>query len=166
MAWTAPRTWVTGEVVTAALLNTHVRDNQIDLDRRTAPVGAVVATSQTTTATSYSDLGTVGPAVAVTIGSTGKALVSLHSAIANATASLASYFGFAISGAMTLAASDATAIGFTAPVANGGIRCGTIILVTGLTAGSTTFTAKYRMDPGVGPATFVDRRLSVTPLGS
>lgn len=27
MAWTAPRTWTTGEVVTAAILNTHVRDN-------------------------------------------------------------------------------------------------------------------------------------------
>ncbi len=27
MAWTAPRTWVTGEQVTAALMNTHVKDN-------------------------------------------------------------------------------------------------------------------------------------------
>lgn len=27
MAWTSPRTWVTGETVTAALLNTHLRDN-------------------------------------------------------------------------------------------------------------------------------------------
>ena len=27
MAWTAPRTWVTAETVTAALLNAHVRDN-------------------------------------------------------------------------------------------------------------------------------------------
>lgn len=27
MAWTTPRTWVAGEVVTAALLNVHVRDN-------------------------------------------------------------------------------------------------------------------------------------------
>lgn len=27
MTWTAPRTWVAGETVTAALLNTHVRDN-------------------------------------------------------------------------------------------------------------------------------------------
>ncbi len=27
MAWTTPRTWVVGEVVTAALMNTHVRDN-------------------------------------------------------------------------------------------------------------------------------------------
>ena len=27
MAWSSPRTWVTGEIVTAALMNTHVRDN-------------------------------------------------------------------------------------------------------------------------------------------
>lgn len=27
MAWTAPRTWVVGEVLTASLLNTHLRDN-------------------------------------------------------------------------------------------------------------------------------------------
>ena len=27
MAWTTPRTWVTGETVTAALMNAHVRDN-------------------------------------------------------------------------------------------------------------------------------------------
>lgn len=27
MAWTAPRTWVAGEVPTAATFNTHVRDN-------------------------------------------------------------------------------------------------------------------------------------------
>jgi hypothetical protein len=31
MAWTAPRTWVAGEVVTAALLNTHLRDNLLSL---------------------------------------------------------------------------------------------------------------------------------------
>ena len=31
MAWTAPRTWVTGEVVTAANMNTHVRDNMLSL---------------------------------------------------------------------------------------------------------------------------------------
>ena len=28
MAWTAPRTWVTGEMTTAALLNLYMRDNQ------------------------------------------------------------------------------------------------------------------------------------------
>lgn len=28
MAWTTPKTWSTSEVVTAAMLNTHIRDNQ------------------------------------------------------------------------------------------------------------------------------------------
>lgn len=32
MAWTAPRTWVDDEIVTAALLNTQVRDNELFLD--------------------------------------------------------------------------------------------------------------------------------------
>ena len=27
MAWTSPRTWIAGEVLSAALLNTHLRDN-------------------------------------------------------------------------------------------------------------------------------------------
>jgi len=36
MPWTTPRTWTTGEVVTASQLNTHVRDNLDDL--RTAKV--------------------------------------------------------------------------------------------------------------------------------
>ena len=31
MAWTSPRTWVVGEVVTAALMNTHVRDDLLAL---------------------------------------------------------------------------------------------------------------------------------------
>ena len=30
-AWTAPRTWVTGETVTASQLNTHLRDNLLAL---------------------------------------------------------------------------------------------------------------------------------------
>ena len=34
MAWTAPRTWVAGELVTAALLNTHLRDNLLVLRER------------------------------------------------------------------------------------------------------------------------------------
>lgn len=31
MAWTIPRTWASGEVVTAANLNTHVRDNLLTI---------------------------------------------------------------------------------------------------------------------------------------
>jgi hypothetical protein len=31
-AWTAPRTWVTSEVVTATMMNTHVRDNLLAIN--------------------------------------------------------------------------------------------------------------------------------------
>lgn len=31
MGWTTPRTWAVGEVVTASMLNTHVRDNELYL---------------------------------------------------------------------------------------------------------------------------------------
>ena len=37
MSWTTPRTWVTSETVTAALMNTHVRDN---LNETCAPTAA------------------------------------------------------------------------------------------------------------------------------
>lgn len=33
MAWTAPRTYVTGEIVTASILNTDVRDNLLAVDQ-------------------------------------------------------------------------------------------------------------------------------------
>ncbi len=39
MSWTAPRTWVTAETVTAAIMNTHVRDNLLE----TVPAKAVAA---------------------------------------------------------------------------------------------------------------------------
>tara|TARA_Y100000310_G_scaffold298911_1_gene333299 strand:- start:3175 stop:3726 length:552 start_codon:yes stop_codon:yes gene_type:complete len=59
MAWTAPRTWVTAELVTAALLNTHLRDNLLqtigavlttrgDLATRSASASARVALGTTT----------------------------------------------------------------------------------------------------------------------
>ncbi len=31
MAWTAPRTWVAGENVTAAIMNAHVRDQFLEV---------------------------------------------------------------------------------------------------------------------------------------
>lgn len=42
MAWTTPRNWVVGEVVTSTLLNTHVRDN---LNAVRMTVGTAVPTS-------------------------------------------------------------------------------------------------------------------------
>ena len=38
MAWTAPRTFVTAEIETAAIFNTHLRDNLLALSDRIIPV--------------------------------------------------------------------------------------------------------------------------------
>jgi hypothetical protein len=47
MAWTAPRTWVDGEVPTAALMNLHVRDNELVLKTPLGSDGRIVALDST-----------------------------------------------------------------------------------------------------------------------
>jgi hypothetical protein len=53
VAWTTPRTWVAGELITAAMMNTHVRDNFVALDSPPAArvyhsSGQVITTSTET----------------------------------------------------------------------------------------------------------------------
>lgn len=50
MAWTAPRTWIDGEVPTAALLNTHLRDNLAILKTIRDASGKLSALDSTTLA--------------------------------------------------------------------------------------------------------------------
>lgn len=54
--WTANRTWTTGELVTAAVLNTYVRDNLDWLKTPTASNVAPFATTFTTTSTTFTDV--------------------------------------------------------------------------------------------------------------
>lgn len=172
-------TWTTGEVVTASHMNTHVRDNFLEtapakatsasgiivttgansIIQRT-PDAALVTTAQTTSSTSYTDLSTSGPAVTVTTGTI--ALVAWASAIQNDTAGGASYMSVAISGATSLSAADSFALLFESEGANQIARIGMFQTFTGLTAGSNTFTAKYRVTAGT--ATYTFRRMSVIPL--
>ena len=42
MAWTSPRTWVSSELVTASMLNTHLRDNLLALDAALSVITAPV----------------------------------------------------------------------------------------------------------------------------
>lgn len=180
MAWTAPRTWVTSEVVSAAIMNTHVRDNLLE----TAPAKATAASqlfvataagaiasrsfsqdfenvAETTASTSYGSLATVGPQIALTTGS--NALIFMSARMSNDTAGAECYMDFAISGASSRSALDHTGICITSNAANDIYRVGTTHLVTsGLTAGSNTFTAQYRVSAGTG--TFDERRMIVLPL--
>ncbi len=43
MAWTAPRTWVTGETVTAALMNAHIKDNLLETSAATVTTAGDMA---------------------------------------------------------------------------------------------------------------------------
>lgn len=112
-----------------------------------------------TTSTTYTDLFAADPEVTVTIGSSGRALVilSVH-AYCDAAGSYA-LASFAVSGATARAAAD----GKAATVQGTAEQSPTLVTVeTGLTAGSTTFTTKYRATAGT--VTFNSRRLTVIPL--
>jgi hypothetical protein len=122
-----------------------------------------VATSQGTASTTYTDLATAGPAVTVTIPASGKALVIVTSSETNGGSSGGAFMGFAVSGATTVASSDTQAFSFV----NGGNQAQTVqgsgtFYLSGLTAGSNTFTAKFRAT--VGTATFANRSITVIPL--
>lgn len=122
---------------------------------------AQVDTGETTTSTSFADLATAGPAATVTIGAAGKALVTI-SATAKTSGADEVYAGFAVSGASTVGASLADAISFITTHAAGETRSFTMV-ISGLTAGSTTFTMKYRV-AGAMTATFKNRNITVIPL--
>jgi hypothetical protein len=120
---------------------------------------ATVATSQTTTQTaSYADMATVGPAVTVTVGSSGSALVIVSCQMKN-DAAVASYTSFALSGATTAVPSTAYGVSAATTGWTSGSRTS---IRTGLTPGSTTFTMKYIVDSSTG--TFANRTIIVIPL--
>lgn len=143
------------------LANASVTSNKL----ATGAATALVATSQTATSTSYGDLATTGPAVTVTIGANGLALVCLSASMTNSSAGGdGALTSFAISGATTMAAGTSPYILFYQTWTTSSLgEFGATWLVTGLTPGSTTFTVKYAAFSG-GTAGWKDRSISVVPL--
>ena len=124
---------------------------------------ATVATSQTTSSATYTDLATVGPSVTLITGT--KALVVVSANVSNSSLNTNNFVSFAVSSATTLAASDTRGMQIPITVsASLNPRLSIVTLLTGLTAGSNVFTAKYRCSGGT--ATFLDRDISVIDLGS
>ena len=124
---------------------------------------ATVATAESTSSASYTDLTTVTDTVTVNIGSGGSALVMINAAIQPSATNGEGHLSFAISGASTVAASDAVGVQYNAYTATASNRMGNTFLMTGLTPGSTTFKMKY-FRGGSGSVTFSTRRISVVPL--
>jgi len=130
------------------------------------PSAAVVAASQSTTSGTYTNLATTGPAVTVNISSNGKALVTMtvqSSDDYNDGCNMA----FAISGNTTVAASDTQSLDILS-YSGVEVQASATYLVTGLAAGSNTFTALYKLSPqavddGGDTCTFLNRNIIVTP---
>lgn len=181
MAWTAPMTAVANAVFTSAQFNTHIRDNLLE----TAPAKATTAngyfvatgsntiaqrlagssevgTLESTTSTSYVNLATTGPQVTVTTGTS--ALVVITAQVFNNTSSDFSIMGVDVSGATTIAPSDTDAAMFQ-QAAGETLQNSTVSMAKmfTLTAGSNTFTAKYRTVSG-GTANFRRRKMVVIPF--
>jgi hypothetical protein len=122
---------------------------------------ASVATSQTTTSSSYTDLSTSGPAVTVTVPRSGIVQLSEACTASNSVVNDASVMSYVASGANTISGSDASACFHRAHTASNASRSGFVKVITGLTPGSTTFKAVYRSSGGT--ATFSGRDISVEP---
>ncbi|MFT2016282.1 hypothetical protein ACMA1D_10630 [Streptomyces sp. 796.1] len=177
-------TFTTNTVLTAAQLNTHLRDNLLETEaaraqaagdffaveginrigrRRVAYARIQGNSSETTTSTEYADLPTVGPSVTVTTGTRAFVWIGAHM-----TASLANSrvrMSWAISGATERDALDSTALAHDGLTAGSATRRSNYDLIqTTLTPGVNTFTAKYRVGASSVTGTFQNRILIVFPL--
>jgi hypothetical protein len=124
------------------------------------PDGAKVITDQSTTSTSFTDLATVGPSVTIDTGTS--AIVTMSTFAYNSLgAGNTAMIGVAVSGATTIAANTEYAR-TTFWSANASVYMGGTFLVTGLTAGSNTFTIKYKTDGST--IFFGNRYMTVTPI--
>ena len=119
---------------------------------------ATVATSQSTSSVTYTDLATAGPAVTLTTGT--KVLVFTNTEVSTAAGRYV-FADFAISGATTRAASDDTCIKMGTDADAMQSRNGVANLMT-VTAGSNTFTMKYRVNAGTN--SFINRSIIVVAL--
>lgn len=116
------------------------------------PISAVetsnVSTTQYVSSTSYTDLGTVGPSVTITTGTSAIAVWGARYDD-NTNAGADGWMSVAVSGATTLSASDSwSAYGFQGFGGDNQLPIVFSYKFTGLTAGSNTFTAKYRRSGG------------------
>lgn len=100
-----------------------------------------IETNESTTGSSFADLTTVGPQVTLDVTNAGVAVISIHTFLQQGTSGQTAIASFELSGANTLSASDDRSV-LTRSV-DLDERAGRWRL-TGLSAGTTTFTMKYR----------------------
>jgi hypothetical protein len=149
-------TFVAGNVLEAQQLN----DSFSAVNVIKAFNEGTVTTAQATSSTSFTDLSTAGPSVTVTTGTT--ALVIVSAVINPQNSDAHGLMTFAVSGATTIAAADAQGLALGRGNSTTASSASRVYYVT-LTAGSNTFTAKYRATTAA-PVTFSTRQIMVITL--
>lgn len=137
-----------GSILTAAELSA--------LDGLLNMGSATVATTESTTSTSYTDLATAGPSVTLTTRTF--VFVVITAQAWNSSATSGTWWSFAVSGATTLAAADGNA-GIVTAAASGDAFRYSVAKIVPVTAGVNTFTMKYKA--GANTATFSKREIAV-----
>lgn len=179
MAWTAPMTFTANTVLTAAQMNTHVRDNLLETAPAKATVEggyfasvganqivernpglALVGTQETTNSDSYTDLATVGPEITVETGR--MAIVFISCLLRNNTGGAVVFMSHEVSGASSRVPSDSRAVanGVSVGASTGASHA---MVWDELTPGTNTFTAKYRVADSAEEGDFRHRRMLVLP---
>lgn len=142
MTWTTPRTWSTGELVTASLLNTHLRDNLDAL--KNPPSDSYLANESanyTTTSTSFVDVDATNLVFTLDTGG-GDVQVAFNGVVGgNGTV----YFDVEVDG-VRFAGDD----GITRTINGSTHALSFIILVEGLAAGSHTFKLQWKVSASTG----------------
>lgn len=178
MAWTAPKTFVDGVPLTAEDLNIHLRDNLLETEvakaktrgsyfvssdvnqiaERSVSANIVVA-SVNTSSTTYANLSnSPGPEVTVETGNS--AIVILGAFMEHLSLTSAyNRMSFDVSGATTISASDRYSL---ASQSEFSMVASYSTMLTDLSPGMNTFTAKYRVTSATG--NFANRRMIVIPL--
>lgn len=178
MAWVTPPVFVSGNVLTAAQLNILSGDLNTTaaalasaasqwfistaantLAARTITTNSV-ATAETTASSTFAALTTPGPLLTATTGVA--ALVAMTIQLTNNTANGSASAGCDVSGATTIAANDSDALRTRGNGTAEEIRATALLMLT-LTAGSNTFTVKYKTN-GVGTLTATSRTLIVMAM--
>lgn len=165
MAWTSPMTFVSNTALTAAQLNTYLRDNM----NETAPakattsgyhfvsagesviaerpwIGENIPAYETTTSGSYTNLATTGPTITAVTGSQIMYVMSSQLRCTTA-ANTAIRVSLDISGATTIAASDNKDLVIDGLGTGNKLKCSVVYMET-VTPGTNTFTMKYRTNAG------------------
>ena len=144
--WSSPKTWSVGELVTAALLNSHLRDN---LDFLKTPPTAVYNLNETgdytTTSTAFANVDGTKLALAITTAG-GDVLVGFCGAVLHSASSV--FFDVEVDGART--GGDDGLMVVSPASSSARTNASFFKLIQGLAPGVHTFKLQWKVVSGTG----------------